>query len=52
MTPLDTHAEAQASHRLDGLPVTPDPRQAAVRAEVWQPFRSYASAHLWAANLN
>jgi DNA-3-methyladenine glycosylase II len=36
--------------RLDGLPVTPGPREAAVRAEVWRPYRSYASAHLWAAN--
>ncbi len=36
--------------RLDGLPLTPGQRAAAARARVWQPYRSYASAHLWTAN--
>ena len=34
--------------RLDELPQAPGIREAAARAEVWRPFRSYASAHLWA----
>jgi DNA-3-methyladenine glycosylase II len=33
--------------RLDQLPQTPGVREAAARAEVWRPYRSYASAHLW-----
>jgi DNA-3-methyladenine glycosylase II len=39
-----------AMARVDELPATPGPREAAPRAQVWRPYRSYASAHLWAAN--
>jgi DNA-3-methyladenine glycosylase II len=39
-----------AMARIDERPLTPGPREAAGRAEVWRPYRSYAAAHLWAAN--
>jgi DNA-3-methyladenine glycosylase II len=39
-----------AMARIDARPLTPGPREAAGRAEVWRPYRSYAAAHLWAAN--
>jgi DNA-3-methyladenine glycosylase II len=32
---------------LDGLPEQPRPRDAELRAEVWQPYRSVAAVNLW-----
>jgi DNA-3-methyladenine glycosylase II len=33
--------------RLDALPGPPSVKEAAARADIWSPFRSYASMYLW-----
>jgi DNA-3-methyladenine glycosylase II len=48
--PAGDVALRSAMARLDDLPATPGPREAAARAVVWRPYRSYAAAQLWAAN--
>jgi DNA-3-methyladenine glycosylase II len=48
--PAGDVALRNAIARLDALPAPPPIPDAVARAEVWQPFRSYAAAHLWRLN--
>lgn len=45
--PVDDLGIRKGAQRLDALDSPPTPRELARRAEIWGPFRTYASLYLW-----